>query len=41
VGVPWWQIAGFFAGGLVSGAVFIALAIYEERRAARRDDDEG
>jgi hypothetical protein len=32
------ELAGFLAGGALSGAVFLFLAIREERRAAERVD---
>lgn len=39
MGIPWWQVLGFFGGGVLSGIVFLGLAIYEERRADRRRED--
>jgi hypothetical protein len=39
MGIPWWQVAGFFGGGLAAGVGFVALAVYEERRQRRRDKE--
>jgi hypothetical protein len=38
MGIPWWQVGGFFAGGMSAGIGFVFLALYEERRAKKRSD---
>jgi hypothetical protein len=33
VGIPWWQVGGWLAGGALSGLVFLALAYRAEKKA--------